>query len=198
MKRIKIVGTGLAVLGLAALPMPGTFAAVHTINGTVNEACGASSQAGGIFAPTASTTTGNSLGGDVLNGSAGEYSGAIYVSCNYASGWNIKAVGAQTSGTATSMAGSVSGTSIATGTTFSGGTSYWGFKLASSASLVTVASDFASYHAIPSTATKVASASGATSGSLITPSYKVWVSATQAAGSYVGKVTYTLSTGTGS
>ncbi|MBQ6461588.1 hypothetical protein IJJ36_04165 [Candidatus Saccharibacteria bacterium] len=209
MKRIKIVGTGLAVLGLAALPMPGTFAATSvtdTVTVNINAACD-------IYASSNKTGDAHSLSATVANDAAQEWapssSGSnklIYIYCNDSSGWNIKAVGAQ-SGTATAMIGSVSGTSIpsvASGSTVpnsGSGTanSSWGFKLSAGTGVITGANGFTSdYKPIPSTATIVASSSSTASAGSFYVGYKVYVSPTQAAGTYTGKVSYTIATGTGS
>ena len=68
MKREMIIVVSLATLGLAALPMPGFYAdaMVHTITASVNQVVS-------ISAPTASTTTGNSLSATKANGETQEW-----------------------------------------------------------------------------------------------------------------------------
>ncbi|MBR2994352.1 hypothetical protein IKF32_00305, partial [Candidatus Saccharibacteria bacterium] len=94
-----------------------------------------------------------------------------------------------------------------TGTATSGGTSDWAMKLSAIAGTYapTIHSDtngaYTAYHVVPSTYTKVVSfgsntdlpATGVNAvGSGFTSTYAVWVSATQVAGTYTGKVRYTL------
>ena len=56
----------------------------------------------------------------------------------------------------------------------------------------TVASGFTTYHDIPSSLTKVASYTSATTAGSITPAYQITVGNTQPAGTYTGKVKYIL------
>ena len=86
---------------------------------------------------------------------------------------------------------------IPTGT--SGSNSYWAMKAVGSSDISTtptIDSSFDSYHVIPSTYTKLSHYTGATIGtttnSVTTPTYKVYVSSSQAANTYTGKVKYLL------
>ena len=89
------------------------------------------------------------------------------------------------------MTASNSGTPIITGTAESGATSNWMFKVAGTG----VVSPYNAWAAIPGTATKVASGGEPASEVSINTGYQVWVSATQEADTYTGKVTYTVAEG---
>ena len=188
-----IIATGAASLALAAMPMLGAFADVtDTVVLTIPDACSvgqtSSSQTGGGVTLTETNAVNEHLYQWDADGTAG---GILKVSCNDASGWQVKAVGASTGTPVTSMTPSGSGTAIATGTATSGATSNWAFKVAGTSG-VTVVSTYQNYAAVPATATKVAGGSAAISEGSIYTGYQVWVSATQQADTYTGKVTYTV------
>ena len=191
MKKILIV-TGATSVALAAMPVLGAFADVtDTVTITINSAC----TVGGT---TATTGAGKDFTATVTNGSLKQWDatsstgGKLVVSCNNAGGWNIKAVGASTGNNKTVMVPTGSGTAIATGTATSGATSNWAFKVSGTNAV----SAYTSYSAVPSTATKVAGNTTSTANETLYTGYQVWVSATQAADTYTGKVTYTVATGT--
>ncbi|MBQ3436376.1 hypothetical protein IJG26_00220, partial [Candidatus Saccharibacteria bacterium] len=86
---------------------------------------------------------------------------------------------------------------IVTGTATSGSTSNWAMKLTAVAGTyqATLTNGFGSYRAVPTTYTKAAtltSQTDTTTGSSIQSTYAVFASATQGAGTYQGKVRYTL------
>ena len=86
---------------------------------------------------------------------------------------------------------------IVTGTATSGSTSNWAMKLTVVAGTyqATLTNGFGSYRAVPTTYTKAAtltSQTDTTTGSSIQSTYAVFASATQGAGTYQGKVRYTL------
>ena len=101
----------------------------------------------------------------------------------------------------TNLIDSASNATIATGTATSGNVSNWAMKIAKDTSSyepsnLTIMNSFGSYHIVPSTATQVSSYTGATdnaTGSSITTTYRAKTSDYQVAGTYVGKVKYTLS-----
>ena len=193
MKKSLIV-TGVAAVALAAMPALGAFADVtDTVTITINGACS-------VGGTTATTGAGVSLSETMTNGSTkvwdadGTTGGKLVVSCNDASGWNVKAVGASTGSSNTAMTPTGSGTPIATGTATSGATSNWAFKVSGTGAVAA----YTSFAAVPGTATKVAGGSGAVSENEIYTGYQVYVSATQQADTYTGKVTYTVATGVGS
>jgi hypothetical protein len=193
MKKLAILGSTVAV-ALTAMPALGAFADVtDTVTVTINGACS-------VGGTTATTGAGVSLSETMTNGTTkvweadGTAGGKLVVSCNDASGWNIKAVGASTGTSSTSMTPTGSGTAIATGTATSGATSNWAFKVAGTGAVAA----YTSFAAVPGTATKVAGGSTTVSAAQINTGYQVYVSATQQADTYTGKVTYTVATGVGS
>ena len=186
-----LIATGVAAVALAAMPALGAFAAVtDTVTITINGSCS-------VGGETATSGAGVSLSETMTNGSTkvwdadGTAGGKLVVSCNDASGWNVKAVGASTGGTITSMTPTAGGTPIATGTATSGATSNWAFKVSGTGAVA----DYTSFAAVPGTATKVATSSDAASAVQINTGYQVYVSATQEADTYTGRVTYTVAEG---
>lgn len=192
-----IIATGAAAVALAAMPVFGAFADVtDTVTLTIKGACSVGGASGSGSTVGKTITESNAVNEHLYqyaaNGTAG---GTLKVSCNNANGWQVKAQGSSAGTPVTSMAASGSGTPIVTGTETSGATSNWAFMVAGS-SPVAVVSDYASYAAVPATATKVASGTGAISEGTIYTGYQVWVSATQQADTYTGRVTYTVAEGT--
>ena len=189
-----IIATGTAAVALAAMPALGAFADVtDTVVLTIQSSCsvGQTSATAGAGKTITETNAVNShLYTYDADGSTGG-GGTLKVTCNDASGWNVKAVGSSTGTPVTSMAASNSGTPIVTGTAESGATSNWMFKVAGTGTVA----GYQSWSAIPATATKVATGSTAVSEGAISTGYQVWVSATQQADTYTGKVTYTVAPG---
>ena len=196
MKKKFIVGAGAVALGFAAMPMFGVFAAssiTDTVQITINSSCS-------VGQTTSSTGTGKTMTeGDAKNGQTyaweGTTGGSIKVSCNDASGWNIKAVGASTGTNKTAMTPTGSGTPIATGTATTGNTSNWAFKLSSTTHDSAIVASYKDWSAVPATATKVASGSTAISEGSFVTNYRVYVSPAQQADTYTGMVTYTVAAG---
>ncbi len=86
---------------------------------------------------------------------------------------------------------------IITGTATSGDTSNWAMKVSAVSSSYTpsILNNFSNFSAVPSDYMKVASFSGATDGTIgssITTTYAAYISGSQAAGTYTGKVKYVL------
>ena len=189
MKKLIIASAAVA---LAAMPALGAFADVtDTITITINGSCS-------IGGTTATTGAGVSLSETMTNGSTkvwdadGTAGGKLVVSCNDASGWNVKAVGASTGSDHTVMVPNNAGsTPIATGAATSGATSNWAFKVSGTGAVAA----YTSFAAVPSTATKVATSSDPGSAIQINTGYQVYVSATQEADTYTGRVTYTVAEG---
>ena len=186
-KSIKIATLGVAALGFAAAPVLGASAAdqlspiTDTVTVTINSACSLS----GTGATPTETMTNNQLKSDFAGST-------LTIQCNDAKGWHLTAVGAGDDATnKTAMNATGTGTDIATGTATSGA-SNWAFKVAGDKA----EEGYKSFMAIPSTATDVASDTGAAvgveTGTTITSTYQVWISDTQQADTYTGKVTYTL------
>ena len=122
--------------------------------------------------------------------------------CNDAAGYDIYAVGYSNNEWKNTDLISVQNNNtytIATGTATSGDTSNWAMKLAAgtgdAATIVTSPTNYSAYAAVPNDYTKVAyypSTTAGTGGSSFTTTYQVFTSLTQAAGTYEGKVKYTL------
>ena len=195
-----LIATGAAAVALAAMPALGAFADVtDTVTLTIQSACtigqnAADPSTGG----TGKTITeANALNAHMYTYDAnGTDGGTIKVSCNDNGGWMIKAVGSGDDTTNKNVMNASSvGTDIATGTPAEGAaTSTWGFKVAAATGQqgITVESAYQNFTAVPAEATKVASGTGAISEGGINTGYQVWVSATQQADTYTGKVTYTV------
>lgn len=150
------------------------------------------------------------LANGVYSGGTGLYPNGIGKTiltafCNNAAGFAIYAVGYSGSpGTYgnNTMVGSATGIPIGTGIATTGNTSQWAMKVskindatAYNPENLTITNGFDDYHAVPSVYEKVADFSSntdATLGSKMTTTYAVYISPTQAADTYVGKVKYTL------
>ena len=187
-----LIATGAAAVALAAMPVLGAFADVtDTVRITINDSCS-------VGGETATTGSGVTLTETMTNGSTkvwdanGTAGGKLVVSCNDAGGWNITAVGTGADATNKNyMNAATTGTDIATGEATSGAASNWAFKLAGTG----VVSNYTSFRAVPASATKVATSNDPGSAVVINTGYQVYVSATQEADTYEGKVTYTVAQG---
>ena len=192
-----IIAAGAASVALAAMPIVGVFAAdgdleqTDTVVVTVDSACSLATNntSGDDF--TATITNGN-----VNNAIAGS---TFTITCNDTGGWDLNAVGA---GTATDHVNymdastNVDGDDIITADgTPAASSSAWAFKLekgGSDASNVTITTGYTAFKAIPANSTKVATGTSTAGNSTVTATYGVSIDATQSAGTYTGKVTYTL------
>ena len=189
-----LIATGAAAVALAAMPALGAFADVtDTVVLTIPSACsvGQTSSTAGTGKTMSEL---NAENGQVYTFAAdGTAGGTIKVSCNDTGGWMVKAVGSGDGATVDVMDASGSGTDIATAAgSPTSGDSKWGFKVASSTSGVSIETGYSDWAAVPTTAQKVASGTGAISEGQINTGYRVWVSTTQQADTYTGKVTYTV------
>lgn len=178
-----IFAVSVASVAGAMLPVVGVFAVTgttvtDTVQVTINTACSITYTQASPSATMSNSQIKSDFGGTAMS-----------ISCNNAGGWKLNAKGSgDDASVKTSMNATGSGTDIVTGTATSGATSNWAFKVAGTGAVAA----YTSFAAIPSTDTKVAAGSGAVSGNVITPTYQVWISATQQADTYTGKVTYTL------
>lgn len=181
MKKILMVGTSAF---MAVLPVTGVFAAsgttvTDTVQVTINSSCLIT--VSNLNNSYSATMTNGQLKSDIGSTS-------MSVACNDAGGWHMTAVGSGADTTAkTAMNATGSGTDIATGTASSGTTSNWAMKVTG-----TGATGFTSFAAVPSSATDVAKQTTSVSGATLTTTYQVFISPTQQADTYTGKVTYTL------
>lgn len=207
MKKSLAAGAGVAALGFAAMPILSVFAAssssvTDVITVTIPEAC----------AVTSSTTTGNvgdgttttntytanmqnsQLKSDIgATGASTSGSNVLSVACNDTSStgtWKLTAVGGDGTTASTVMDAAGTGADIVTGTAVSGPTSNWAMKV-TGATGITIQNGYDSFSAVPGTAAVIAEGTGSQANAF-TMTYQVWISATQAADSYTGKVTYTL------
>ena len=186
---LSILLTSAAFAGAYTPPSSSATATVH-----VSEACSLTSS---VITPHT-----DNMGNGTYTDSLG--STKFTVKCNDASGFALYAIGY--SGDeygATSMLGD-NELSIPTGTDASAGntTSHWSMKISKDTTSylpnsLTIENSFGSQHLIPSTYTKIASFPSSTdgtngTGSSILATYGVRISGTQAAGTYIGKVKYTL------
>ena len=117
----------------------------------------------------------------------------ITVSCNDASGYAIYAIGFSDDSYGNTDLISTTNTdyNIKTDGTGNYGSS-WKMKLAAVSNAAIEGSYSSAWQNIPATYVKVASFNTNTTTGIITPSYQINVSATQIAGTYTGKVKYTL------
>ena len=186
---------GLMVFCFVELSSDGTHAETTTANAsvTVAEAC-------------TMTATVNSAHSATIN--PGQYlqpigETVLKVICNDAGGYAIYAVGnANNEYGNNKLLANVGGSlnsayDIATGTATSGSTSNWAMKVSavSGTYAPTIQNSFDSYHNVPTTYTKVAqlnSMTDATTGSSVSTTYAAYVKSDQPAGSYNGKVKYTM------
>ena len=201
MKKSILAVAGVAAFAGVAMPVAGAFAADTTgltdiMTVTVDSACA-------IARGNSETDTYDF--GSVANGVTDTVNGSTFkVTCNDNGGYYVYLEGAGTGTTNTDMIGKATDKTIATGTATSGDVSNWAIKGAAVGEVYkpTIASGYANYAAIPAAPTsgleksnKFASYTKVTdtsTGSSFTTSYQVYISATQAADIYTGKVKFTL------
>ena len=164
---------------------------------TVNNACTMKGGSDG-------TATGNSVYSATVDpGTTKEITGSkLTTVCNDSNGYSIYAIGYSGDNYTTNntkMIGSGSIGNIDTGTTTGGDNSSWAMKLAavSGVTAPTILNDFNNYHVVPATYTQIAKYTSATgtstsAGAQVQTKYQVYISSAQAAGTYTGKVKYTM------
>ncbi|MBQ1373217.1 hypothetical protein IIY66_00220, partial [Candidatus Saccharibacteria bacterium] len=126
----------------------------------------------------------------------------LNVTCNDQGGYAVYAIGYTNDEYGnTSLKSSISDDyNIPTGTSTSGNTSNWSMKLATvpGTTAATIENNYNNYHTVPDDYTKVATLNTitnpgtSTTGSSISTTYQAYISPTQPAGTYTGKVRYTL------
>ena len=199
MKKSLIV-TGAASLALAAMPVVGVFAATplsftDNIKVTVEGACSLETSATGTDGSYADRTLTKTIPAGTYeefgNNDTGTADATITVSCNTSTGsWTVTADGSDDGGSP-ATAQLVDGSNhIDAGTAIEGADSAWAFKM--NATGTTTSNPFSSYTAVPATET-TALEGAATSTVTFRPTYRVYVSPTQAPGDYEGSVVYTVS-----
>ena len=168
-----------------------------------------------VTVPISCTMSGSGMTSHTANLRNGTYTPNIgtttmNVFCNDTSGFSIYAIGfsgdSYVDATHTKLIGTNASNKAAidTGTATSAGNpdvSNWAMKLATDSEAtypLSLQNDFGSYHTIPSEYTKVATRTAGTdigqnaTGSTLTSTYAAYISRTQAADSYTGKVKYIL------
>ena len=165
-----------------------------------------------ITVPISCTMSGTGMTSHTANMSNGSYTPNIgtttlKVFCNdtegfaiFAAGYTGDEIGGTNSTKLVNSASAVDNT-ISTGTATSGSTSNWAMKLATNSSAtdaVTLDNGFGSYSSVPSSYTNGAHRDSGTdigttaTGAELTTTYAAFVNQTQPAGTYIGKVIYTL------
>ena len=206
MRKSIIAGAGVAALGFAAMPILGAFAMTSSVTDeitvTIPSSCAivSSTSSGAIGDGSTTTNTytaqmqNRQLKSDIgATGSASAGSNKLSVTCNDSSAtstWKLTAVGGNGTTASTVLKAAGSGTDMVTGTATSGDTSNWAMKI-TPATGVTIQNGYDSFKAVPGTPAVIAEGTGSVSDAF-TMTYQVWVSATQEADSYTGRVTYTL------
>ena len=185
----------VAVLGSAIF--------VHANNGSVNAASNGKTDVSVRISSTCSIVAeGTEHTGKIAPGASGNIGAdsTFTITCNDPDGYVVYAVGAgkgadgvEAEGN-TDLVGVNTSGRIATGTANSGGISNWYFSLSNPSGL-TINSGFDENVAIPNVRTAVASKVSGTSaagGDSFTAKYSAYISSTQVADTYSGKVNYVL------
>lgn len=182
--------------GIILSSSPSSADAVDSVSVTVNSAC---TMSGGF---DGSNVTGGTYSTSINPGTSQEITGSKLVTvCNDPSGYSIYAIGysdeSYDAPTNTQMIGAGGVGNINTGT--SGNNSYWAMKLSPVTGITSpqILNGFDSYHNIPSDYTQIAkytsnTTSTTSAGAAIQTNYKIFVSPSQSAGTYTGKVKYTM------
>ena len=189
MKKAIIAAGASAVL--AAMPVVGVFAAqqanvTDTVNLTVTSTCKMEADAA-----TGSYNLGSST---VAHEYAAVTGTPMTITCNDQAGWSITA-------TANSLTATGTDQTIPFGAYATNGESVWSAAIAKSGndtSNANIATGWDDFSAASASSTTIISADGETgtkkavSGLIITPSYKAYGAAHQAAGTYSGTIQYTF------
>ncbi len=189
MKKAIIAGAASAVL--AAMPVMGAFAAqqatvTDTVTLTVSPTCKMEADAAAATYDLGTSTVAHEYA--VITGTP------MTITCNAQAGWNVTATASALTATGTDQ-------TIPFGAYANDGESVWSASFALSgndtdnASIAAGFDDFtatAASNAVIVSANGAAGAKKAVSGLVITPSYKAYGAAHQAAGSYSGTIVYTF------
>ena len=144
---------------------------------------------GGEYSETIDPGTSKTITGNGIN-----------VSCNDSGGYALYAIGFSGDSYDTPNNNRMLGpNSQYIPTANSGSNSYWAMKVAGSSTtsnVPTIDNSYSDFQIIPATYTKIShynsSTTGTTTNSVTTPTYKINIASTQSAGSYTGKVKYTV------
>lgn len=191
MKKLAILGTSAV---LAAVPAMGVFAEVtpvdqtDTLKVTVQESCELAITGDGGINHEDTMTVGQFH--DSIAGSK------FTIECNAGTGWKLQAEGAGegdvTNALHDATNGDIVSTAPKTNLKADTATSDWGFKLAKEGD-TTIEAGYDDWSAVPTTAQDVAHGTDLAGSDTISVTYGVAISGTQKAGTYQGKVKFTLS-----
>ena len=185
------------ILTNSAVKADNTKTETSNVSVTVNSAC---TLYGG---PNGTETSGSSIYSATIDpGTSAEINGSkLTTICNDPNGYSLYAIGysndAYTTPTNTQMIGSGGIGNINTGTSGTSA-SWWAMKINPvSGSNPTIMNNFNNYHVVPQTYTQIAKYESATTSSSSTGAqaqvkYNVYISSAQTAGTYTGKVKYTM------
>ena len=209
-----LVLTLATVLALFCLTSSYSYAEVVTVNGTNGTATASANASVNVSAACSFTShldaahTATIAPGTYSGASGSEYANGIgkttfTVICNDSGGYSIYAIGyANEEFGNNKLLATVNGSlapayDIVTGTATSGDTSNWAMKLTavSGTYAPSILDNYNNYHNVPSTYAKVATFASATDGSVgsqMEATYGAYISGTQPAGTYNGKVKYTM------
>ena len=192
MKNKKVKVFSLVIL-ISCFFVPGTYAdtsSTDNVTITVPVSCSISSTVNSTHSATVNLGTYEDEIGETT----------FKILCNDANGFAVYAIGysGETYGNTTMVPSNLPAASgIVTGTATSGDTSNWAMKLTAVSGdyQPTLGTGFNVYHAVPDDYTKVANLNASTdavSGSQFKSTYAVYISQSQPADTYTGKVKYTV------
>ncbi len=200
MKKILLSSAGATALGITtligaggALAADGDLTQTDTVVVTVDSSCSLASSGSGLSPASAySVNLANGEFDDDIEGST------FTITCNDTGGWKLTAVGYtnEVEGTTYMDASTnVSEDDIQTGTTLDGTVSDWAVQFdkgGTDASHTNVLYGYNTFAVIPDSTTVVATGSSTAGNATVTATYGIGISPTQSAGTYTGKVLYTL------
>ena len=202
--RVSLIMTSITLFAAVIMTTTASVSADSSVVDTVTIDLPSSCSMNAVVdtAHTATLEMGTYSGGSDYPNGIGKTSVSVF--CNDPSGFAVYAVGFtdDTYGNNT-MIGTNTSSTISTGTATSGTTSQWAMKLtkvtdtsiAYNPANMTITNGYDSYSAVPNDYDKVATFSSATDftlGAKFTTTYAAYISTSQAADTYTGKVKYTL------
>ena len=202
--RVSLIMTSITLFAAVIMTTTASVSADSSVVDTVTIDLPSSCSMNAVVdtAHTATLEMGTYSGGSDYPNGIGKTSVSVF--CNDPSGFAVYAVGftGDTFGN-NIMVGTNANNTIPTGTATSGTTSQWAMKLAKvtdtsiayNPANMTITNSYDNYHAVPNSYDKVASFSSATDftlGAKFTTTYAAYISTSQAADTYTGKVKYTL------
>ena len=183
---ISVSLVGFTTLSLFALLSGQASASTYTSDITV-----------AIPASCTISSSNDSYSTTIISGNTGTITGSpVSITCNDASGYAVYAIGysgdTYTGDYHTDMIASL-GSTYNIKTDGTDGASYWKMKLDNTTNVdATIVNGYSDFQVIPASYTKIVSHTTSTATASITPVYQVYIGENQVAGSYVGKVKYTL------